>query len=137
MSRIVWTNGCFDILHIGHIKLFEYARSLGDKLVVGIDGDKRVKLLKGNNRPINSEQHRKILLESIKYIDNVYIFNNDEELRDLIKNHHIDIMVVGDDYKHKYVIGSEYSRETVFFTKILSVSTSSILSAIEEKKCPI
>jgi D-beta-D-heptose 7-phosphate kinase/D-beta-D-heptose 1-phosphate adenosyltransferase len=137
MSRTIWTNGCFDILHIGHIKLFEYARSLGDKLIVGIDGDERVKLLKGINRPINNEQNRKMLLESIKYIDGVYIFNSDDQLRGLIKNNDVHTIVVGDDYKTKIVIGSEYSTETIFFPKISSVSTSNILLSMKANICPI
>jgi len=137
MSRTIWTNGCFDILHIGHIKLFEYAKSLGDKLIVGIDGDERVKLLKGSNRPINNEQNRKMLLESIKYIDSVYIFNSDDALRGLIKNNDVDTIVVGDDYRDKTVIGSEHSRATILFPKISSVSTSSILLSIKANICPI
>jgi D-beta-D-heptose 7-phosphate kinase/D-beta-D-heptose 1-phosphate adenosyltransferase len=137
MSRTIWTNGCFDILHIGHIKLFEYARSLGDKLIVGIDGDERVKLLKGSNRPINNEQNRKILLESIKYIDSVYIFNSDDALRGLIKNNDVDTIVVGDDYRNRTVIGSEHSRATILFPKIPSASTSSILLSIKANICPI
>ena len=64
----VWTNGCFDILHRGHIELFKYAKSLGDKLVVGIDSDDKVKKDKGEERPINCVKDRKYILESIKYI---------------------------------------------------------------------
>lgn len=130
MSNIIWTNGCFDILHIGHIKLFEYAKSLGEKLIVGIDGDDRVRLLKGENRPINNEKDRKVLLESIKYIDNIYIFNNDDELRNLIKNNYVDTIVVGDDYRQKYVIGSEYA-DVIFYPKLIGYSTTQIYNDLK------
>ena len=124
----IWTNGCYDILHLGHIRLFQYAKSLGDKLIVGIDSDNRVKELKGNNRPINNEQHRKEILESIKYIDEVYIFNSSDKLKNLIKQHDIDSIVVGDDYKNKQVIGSELVKQIIFFTRIPSLSTSQIIN---------
>ena len=69
----IFVNGCFDILHRGHIELFKYAKSLGDILFVGIDTDERVKKAKGNERPFNNQDDRKYLLESIKYIDEVFI----------------------------------------------------------------
>ena len=72
---VVWTNGCFDVVHKGHIELFKYAKSLGNKLVVGIDSDFKVRIDKGLNRPFNNEQDRKIMLKAIKYIDEVIIFN--------------------------------------------------------------
>jgi len=112
----VWTNGCFDILHIGHIELFKYARSLGDQLIVGIDSDNRVRSLKGTSR--------------IKYIDNVVIFNSDTELKENIKIFHVDMIVIGDDYKDRYVIGSELVKNIIFMPKILNISTTSILERI-------
>ena len=75
-SKIIWTNGCFDVLHRGHIELFKYAKSLGDRLYVGIDTDEKVKRDKGKDRPVNKLNDRKFLLESIKYIDKVFIFND-------------------------------------------------------------
>ena len=116
----VWTNGCFDILHIGHIELFKYARSLGDQLIVGIDSDNRVRSLKGTSRPINNQEYRKQLLNSIKYIDNVVIFNSDTELKENIKIFHVDMIVIGDDYKDRYVIGSELVKNIIFMPKILN-----------------
>ena len=80
----VWVNGSFDVLHIGHIKLLEYAFSLGE-VFVGIDSDKRIKQLKGTTRPFNSEQDRLDFLSSIKYISKINIFNSDEELINLIQ----------------------------------------------------
>jgi D-beta-D-heptose 7-phosphate kinase/D-beta-D-heptose 1-phosphate adenosyltransferase len=122
----IWTNGCYDILHIGHIRLFEFAKSLVDKLIVGIDSDDRVKKAKGHNRPINSQQFRKEILQAVRFIDEVYIFYTDDELCNLIKQNSIDTIVVGSDYKHKDVIGSEFSKKTVFFPKTIDISTSKI-----------
>jgi rfaE bifunctional protein nucleotidyltransferase chain/domain len=122
----VWTNGCFDILHIGHIDLLKYAKGLGDHLTVGIDSDLRVKSLKGYDRPINNESDRKLFLESIKYIDEVVIFNDEQNLVNTIKNSNIDIIVVGDDYKNKRVIGSDIAK-VIFFKKNPDKSTSNLI----------
>lgn len=123
----IWTNGCFDVLHIGHIELFKYARSLGDRLIVGIDSDDRVRLLKGNNRPVNNHVFRKQFLESIKYIDQVVIFSNEQDLISNLKNFNIDTIVIGDDYKDRFVIGSNLAN-VVFFNKIPDLSSSKIIS---------
>ena len=94
---IIWTNGCFDILHRGHIELFKYAKSLGDKLIVGVDSDKKVRKDKGKGRPINNLEDRVEILRSIKYIDNIISFDSAENLRETIKGYKPDIMVVGSD----------------------------------------
>ena len=125
--KIVWTNGCFDILHIGHIRLFKHARSLGDRLIVGIDSDSRVGKLKGADRPINSQDHRKELLLSNKYVDEVVIFNSEKDLIETIKNHHVHTMVVGEEYRNKKVIGQEEARAVEFFKRVEGVSTTNIL----------
>ena len=127
--KTIWTNGCFDILHIGHIKLFKYAKSLGDKLVIGIDSDDKVKKDKGESRPFNRVEDRKLVLESIRYVDEVLVFNSAEQLENLIKEVFPDIMVVGSDWKGKKVVGSEYSKEVVFFDRIEGYSTTNILKA--------
>jgi D-beta-D-heptose 7-phosphate kinase/D-beta-D-heptose 1-phosphate adenosyltransferase len=126
--KTVWTNGCFDILHIGHIELFKFARSLGDILIVGIDSDTRVKSLKGNQRPINNQKDRKLFLESISYIKQVEIFDTENELKQLIKNFNVDTIVVGDDYKDRFVLGSNLVSSVIFFPKISNKSTSNILN---------
>jgi D-beta-D-heptose 7-phosphate kinase/D-beta-D-heptose 1-phosphate adenosyltransferase len=119
------------VLHIGHIKLFEYAKALGNKLTVGIDSDSRVKELKGNSRPINNEKNRLEFLLSIKYIDQVVIFSSEEDLcNQLIKNH-IDTIVIGDDYKYKRVVGQDIVDNIVFFQKIKNLSTTNILGSIK------
>ena len=77
---IIWSNGCYDILHRGHLELLKYARSLGDKLIVGIDSDQKVRNSKGEGRPVNKEDDRKFFLESLRYVDEVVIFDTVEEL---------------------------------------------------------
>ena len=123
----VFINGCFDVLHRGHIELFKYAKSLGSFLVVAIDSDKRVKSMKGESRPINNQQDRKFFLESIQFIDKVVIFDSDARLRDFVCFFQPDCMVVGSDYKDKNVIGSEYAKELIFFDRIGDYSTTNIL----------
>jgi len=127
--KTIWTNGCFDILHIGHIKLFKYAKSLGDKLVIGIDSDDKVKKDKGESRPFNRVEDRKLVLESIRYVDEVLVFNSAEQLENLIKEVFPDIMVVGSDWKGKKIVGSEHSKEVVFFDRVEGYSTTNILKA--------
>jgi rfaE bifunctional protein nucleotidyltransferase chain/domain len=124
----VWTNGCFDVLHRGHIELFKHAKSLGEKLIVGIDSDTKVKKDKGNNRPINNVEDRKFILESIKYIDQVLVFHSKEDLENLIKQTKPDIMVIGSDWKNKKVIGDKYANKLLFFDRIGDYSTTNILN---------
>jgi cytidyltransferase-like protein len=123
----VWTNGTFDVLHVGHLKLLEYAASFG-QLTVGIDSDKRVKELKGLDRPFNNTLDRKYFLESIKFVHNVVVFNSREELINMVKDFEPDYMVIGSDYIDKPVFGSEYAKELLFFDKLEQYSTTTILS---------
>ncbi len=127
ITKTIWTNGCFDILHRGHIELFKYAKSLGNYLVVGIDEDQRVKKSKGDSRPINTVDDRKTILESIRYIDEVVTFSKDSELEKCVMNSEASIMVVGSDYKGKRVIGSQYVDEVKFFNRLVDYSTTKIV----------
>ena len=126
-EKIVWTNGCFDILHIGHIELFKFAKQQGTKLYVGIDSDKKVNQDKGQNRPFNTLSDRINLLLVIKYIDKVIPFDSTEELKTSIKNVSPDVMVIGGDWKNKTVIGEQYAKELKFFDRIPGYSTTKIL----------
>ena len=92
--RIIFVNGCFDVLHRGHIELFEYAKSLGEYLIVALDSDERVKQSKGNQRPFNCLKDRKKVVSSIGVVDWVEDFNTNEELIGLIKQNSPDVMVV-------------------------------------------
>jgi D-beta-D-heptose 7-phosphate kinase/D-beta-D-heptose 1-phosphate adenosyltransferase len=108
----VFTNGCFDIIHRGHIELLEYCKSLGS-VTVGLNSDASVKKLKGKNRPINSEADRKKLLESLKTVDRVIIFG-EETPYELIKKINPDLIVKGGDYKPKEVVGSDICEVSIF-----------------------
>jgi rfaE bifunctional protein nucleotidyltransferase chain/domain len=129
-TDIVWTNGCFDVLHRGHIELFKYAKSLGKYLVVGIDEDDRIKNSKGPERPINTLEDRKTMLESIRYIDEVVTFSSDTELEKQVMLSDASIMVVGSDYKGKRVIGSQFVEEVKFFDRINKYSTTNIVNSL-------
>ena len=99
----VFTNGCFDLLHVGHIELLKYAKSLGDYLIVGINSDKSVKRLKGDSRPINDENTRKTLLESLKFVDEVVPFGSLEELRNLHNSIRPNVVVKGSDWSEEHL----------------------------------
>ncbi len=122
----VWVNGTFDILHRGHLELLEFASSFGE-LMVGVDTDKRVSKLKGDKRPFNTCQDRMYFLSRINGVSKVVSFDSDFELSEKIRTWKPDIMIVGSDYKDKKVIGSEHSKELIFFNKIDGYSTTKIL----------
>ena len=127
MKKTIWTNGCFDIIHQGHIELFRYAKSLGDKLIVGIDADTRIKQRKGFDRPINGQTYRYKKLLEINEIDEVFVFDSDSELKMLIKSLSVQTIVVGDDYKDKQIVGSECVKNVMLFPKIPGYSTTDII----------
>ena len=126
----VFVNGTFDILHPGHMDLLYLASTYGDELTVAIDSDRRVKEKKGNNRPINNEDTRSTMMFHIKGVDKVFIFDSDEELRDIVKEYEPDIMMVGSDYRDKEVIGSEYAKQLVFFERDTRYSSTKVIEGI-------
>lgn len=128
----VFVNGTFDIIHVGHIELLTYAKSLGDLLVVGVDSDRRVSSLKGPTRPVNTEYERFTMLNSLKPVDLVVIFNTDKELIHLIKQ--CDIMVKGSDYKNSLVIGSDVCKQLIFFDRINDYSTTKKIQDISRRR---
>ena len=123
----VWTNGCFDVLHRGHIELFKHAKSLGSRLFVGLDTDEKVRADKGPARPFNKLKDRKFVLESIGYVDAVFEFDSRNELESLIKAIKPDILVVGSDWKGKEVVGAKYAGRVAFFDRLPGYSTTNIL----------
>ena len=128
--KTIFVNGCFDILHNGHIKLFKYAKSLGNKLIVAIDSDMKVAQDKGGGRPINSLEDRVYILESIRFIDEVHHFNTPIELENLIKIINPHILVVGSDWKGKKIIGGHYAKKIIYFDRIKQYSTTKIIDKI-------
>ncbi len=128
-KKIVFTNGCFDILHIGHVKYLEIAKKMGDILIVGVNSDNSVKRLKGKDRPINSEYDRAYLLSSLEFVDYVVIFDEDTPY-ELIKLVQPDVLVKGGDYRYKAVVGSDIAKEVRFVDFIEGKSTTNIIKKI-------
>ena len=127
MSLNVWVNGCFDILHRGHIELLKFAKSQGDTLIVGIDTDERVKKSKGPSRPFNNIKDRKMFLESIRYVDKVVTYDSDDGLKNHLVDNKIDVMVIGSDWKGKNIVGEKLLKKIIFFDRIGQYSTTRIL----------
>jgi len=110
---VVFTNGCFDILHKAHVELLNYCASLGTRVVVGLNSDESVKRLKGKERPINNERDRKFILESLRCVNEVIIFSEDTPY-DLIKSVRPDVIVKGGDYEREKVVGSDLCEIKIF-----------------------
>lgn len=128
---LIFVNGTFDILHPGHIELLNYAKSLGDHLMIGIDSDERVAQLKGPKRPINNQRYRAFMLKNLKAVDEVVIFNTDVELINLVAA--CDIMVKGSDYMGKPIIGEIVCDKIIFFDTLDDYSTTKIIQDITNR----
>ena len=128
--KIIFTNGCFDILHIGHIKYLEKAKSFGDVLILGLNSDNSIRRIKGENRPINTEIDRAYILASLEVVDYLVIFDQDTpyELIKLIKP---DILVKGGDYEGKKVIGQDIAKELIIVKLINGKSTTKTIEKIQ------
>jgi len=131
--KIVFTNGCFDILHLGHIKYLEKAKSLGDILILGLNSDRSVEALKGDDRPINSQNDRAYILAALESVDYVVIFDEDTpyNLIEIIKPN---LLVKGGDYKGKKVVGEDMAEELILIDFIEGRSSSKIIEKIKEGK---
>lgn len=135
MSKIVLVNGVFDVLHKGHIELLKYAKSIGDVLYVAIDSDERVKSIKGNNRPINSVEDRVYILNAIKYVDKVFVFDTLDELRGLHRSISPDTLVKGSDWDEEYIRKNDGvldKTKIVMFRRIDDYSTTSLIDKMEK-----
>ena len=126
----VFVNGTFDLLHPGHIALLNYARSLGNYVIVGIDTDDRVREKKGSTRPIYNQDDRGLMLVALKAVDEVRYFDSDESLEALVKDVKPDVMVVGSDWKGKSVIGSYWAADLKFFDRIEKYATTKTVESI-------
>ncbi len=120
-------NGCFDILHIGHIELFRFAKTRCDWLTVALDADDRVASMKGPERPFNSLKDRQTMLMALMHVNEVRSFSTDSELENMIKGMNPDVMIVGSDWEGKKVIGGEHAKELLYFRRIDGYSTTKIL----------
>lgn len=129
MKRII-VNGVFDLLHVGHVSLLQFAKSQGDHLLVAIDSDERIRQNKNPKRPIYNEQNRKFILENIKYVDEVIIFNDDEKLLNIIRT--CNLMIKGSDYIDKPIIGQNII-PILFFNRLNDYSTTKTIESITSR----
>jgi D-beta-D-heptose 7-phosphate kinase/D-beta-D-heptose 1-phosphate adenosyltransferase len=133
-KRIVFTNGCFDILHVGHVKYLEVAKSFGDILIVGLNSDESVKRLKGEDRPINPQYDRAYLLAGLESVDYVVPFEEDTPY-ELIKAVLPHVLVKGGDYKDKDVVGSDIADEVRLVEFVDGKSTTNMIAKIQGEYC--
>jgi rfaE bifunctional protein nucleotidyltransferase chain/domain len=131
-KRIVFTNGCFDIIHSGHIRVFKKCRLLGDIVIVGLNSDSSVRRLKGPKRPINNQKDRAEVVDSIRYVDYVVIFNELTPYK-IIKMIKPDFLVKGGDYKKDEVVGREFAGKVVIVKMLKGRSTTRIIEKILDK----
>jgi D-beta-D-heptose 7-phosphate kinase/D-beta-D-heptose 1-phosphate adenosyltransferase len=129
-TQRVWFNGVFDVLHMGHIRLFQHAKKLHPSSIicVGVDADERVRQNKGDNRPINSLIDRMEFLSSLRLVDEVVSFSTDGELRDCIALFSPDIMLIGEEYDGRDIIGQELIPRIVYVKKYGNLSTTKIVN---------
>jgi D-beta-D-heptose 7-phosphate kinase/D-beta-D-heptose 1-phosphate adenosyltransferase len=134
-KKIVFTNGVFDIIHRGHIEYLNEAKKLGDILIVGLNSDSSVKIIKGNNRPINNEDDRAIVLYNLKPVNHVVIFEEDNP-RELIRQIVPDILVKGGDWQPEDIIGSDIviknGGKVISLKYVDNYSTTGIISKISK-----
>ena len=134
-KKIIMTNGCFDILHTGHIHLLSEARKLGDLLIVALNSDSSVKLNKGNARPINTEIDRAYVLSALQNVDHIIIFN-EETPEKIICTILPDILVKGSDYKDKYIAGQtcleKVGKKIALIDMIEGKSTTGLINKLED-----
>ena len=133
--KVVFTNGCFDIIHKGHVTYLNQAKSLGDHLIVGINSDDSVRRLKGKDRPVNNESDRAFVLDNLKSVDDVLIFNEDTPY-DIIKEIIPDLLVKGGDWKEEDIVGSDIVKmnggKVISLQFVNNYSTTNILEKIEK-----
>jgi len=134
-TKRVMVNGTFDILHRGHIELLNYAKSLGNQLLVAIDTDRRVKELKGPTRPINNQDNRKFFLYNLKAVDSVEIFDSTDELIQIMQTYKPDIYVKGSDWKKDtQSTAHRYCNQVIYYDRIGDYSTTKIIEDIIDRR---
>ena len=128
MVNNVFLTGSFDVIHRGHIELLKYAKKHGHMLTVALDTDRRIKEKKGFDRPFHNQDDRKFVISSIKYVDQILLFDSDEQLIEIVKSISPDIWVAGSDWWGKTFPGKEYAKKIQYFARIEPHSTTRILS---------
>ena len=128
-QKIVFTNGCFDILHAGHVSILEFSRAKGDVLIVGLNSDASVKRLKGPTRPVNTQADRALVLAALESVSAVSIFEEDTPYN-LIKQVRPDVLVKGGDYSLSGIVGREFSKKVVRFKLLKGRSTTNIIKKV-------
>ena len=136
-KKIVFTNGCFDIIHLGHVKYLSQAADLGNILIIGLNSDLSVSKIKGHNRPVLNQKSRTLTLAAFSFVNNIILFDEETPLG-LIKQIRPDILVKGGDYKSEEVIGYDIVKENGGEVKILDFikgySTSDIIERINKSE---
>jgi len=131
----VMVNGTFDVLHPGHVAMLNTARSYGDHLIVAIDTDRRVKELKGDKRPINTQNDRRIMLSNLKAVDIVEFFDSTEELAKLMERYQPDVYVKGSDWKHDTKsTAHKYAKKVIYYDRIDEYSTTKTIQDIIDRR---
>jgi rfaE bifunctional protein nucleotidyltransferase chain/domain len=128
---VVFTNGCFDILHKGHIEYLKKSKALGTYLIVAINSDRSVRRLKGESRPINKQEDRALVLESIRYVDKVIVFEEDTPYL-LIKQIKPDIITKGGDYTKDKVVGNDIAK-VIIIPYVDGYSTTGVIDAVKRQ----
>ena len=129
-KKVVFTNGCFDLLHIGHVRYLEAAREYGDVLIVGVDSDESFRRHKGRN-PLFTQEYRAEMLRALSCVDEVRVFEEDT-LVSLIEEIQPDVLVKGEDYKPEEVLGREHAKKTICISVGVELHTSDLIERIRQ-----
>jgi len=134
MKRVM-VNGTFDIVHRGHIEMLNYAKSLGDHLLVAIDTDRRVKELKGSQRPINSQWDRFFMLENLRAVNDIRFFDSKQDLIDIMQEYKPDVYVKGSDWKQdKGSTAEQYCNQVIYYDRVEPYSTTKTIQDIANRR---
>tara|TARA_B100000287_G_scaffold5037_2_gene4930 strand:+ start:9674 stop:10072 length:399 start_codon:yes stop_codon:yes gene_type:complete len=131
--RLGFINGCFDVLHVAHVRMLKFAKSKCDYLLVALDEDERIAKAKGTSRPFNNLEDRIEMIRAIRFVDEVRSFSTDSQLRSLVNLYQPDVMIIGSDWQGKEIIGSEHAKEVVYFGRIDGYSTTRILQSSSDR----
>ncbi len=133
VKKRIFVNGSFDVLHLGHLRLLNYARSLGDHLCVAIDTDRRIRELKGDSRPINSLHERKSMLANLRCVDEVLVFDSNEDLIHIMQAYKPDIIVKGSDHRETSQLSKQYCKEVIFYERFGKYSSTKKIQDIASR----